>query len=343
MELSEAILQLCALSGPSGYEGEAADFAVSLLRPHMDEVSCDVMGNIIGVKRCGKPNARKLMIDAHIDEIGFVITGYEEGFLKFSSLGSVDARMLPSSEIKILTQPPIYGVVDALPPHILKADEMESTIKIEDLVIDIGMEQDAAMAAVPLGTSAVYNTQPRMLGDGQICAKALDDRACFAAIVKALKLVGDKPLPMDVYVTASTQEEVGTRGAGPAAYSIKPDYAIIVDVGHAATPDCKSTETCPSGGGVIISVGPNMNRAFTARARQLAEQREIKHSISVEPTGNSGTNARVIQVSREGIATCLLGIPLKYMHTPNEVISLSDAEATARLIAELILSPEVAE
>lgn len=337
MTIAERIIELSSMAGPAGFETSVAKRVSDMLTPLMDEVNIDVMGNVIGVRRCGKENARKLLFDAHLDEIGFIITGHEEGFLRFAALGGVDARMLPASEIKILTEPPIVGVVSVLPPHLLKADESDKTIKIEDLYLDIGLEQDAAQKAVPLGTACVYNTGVRLFGDSMLCGKALDDRASVACIMQALELLKTVELAVDLYVLASAQEEVGERGAKTGVYAINPDWCVVIDVDHAKTPDHKNSGAKTIGGGAVVSKGPNMNRPFTDYALKLAEEKGIKYQLGIEP-GDSGTNAAMIQISREGVATALLGLPLKYMHSPIETISLEDAEALASLLCAIAQS-----
>jgi putative aminopeptidase FrvX len=337
MAIADTIIELCSMAGPAGYEQAVAARVREMLSACMDEVRTDVLGNIIGIKRCGRENAKKLLFDAHIDEIGFIITGWDEGFLRFSALGGVDSRMLPASEIKILTEPPIVGIVGVLPPHILKADESDKTIKIEDLYIDVGLTQDEAKKAVPLGTAAVYNTGARLFGDGLICGKALDDRACFAGVLRALELLKDQKLEVDIYVLASVQEEVGERGARAGAFGIAPDWCVAIDVDHAKTPDSKEPGMKELGGGVIISKGTILNKPLTETAVKLAEVKDIKYQIGIE-AGDTGTNANYIQISREGVATALFGLPLKYMHTPVEVISLADAEAAALLLAEVAMA-----
>jgi endoglucanase len=332
MTLQDTILALCDLPGPAGYEEPVAALCKKLLEPYVDQVTTDVLGNVIGVRRCGKKNAKKLLLDAHIDEVGLIITGHEDGFLRFSALGGVDARMLPASEIKILTDPPVTGVIGVLSPHLLRGDESDKTIKTEDLFIDIGLDQEAAKKAVPLGTPAVFNTAPRVFGDGLICAKGLDDRVCFAALVRALELLKDKPLEVDLYILGSVQEELGTRGAKAAAFDIRPDWAVAVDVDYASSPDAKEHWLKSIGGGAVISKGPILNRRLTDLAAALAQERGIKYQIGVE-AGDTGTNARVINLPGAGVATALLDIPLRYMHSPVEVVSVQDAEATAQLLA----------
>ena len=335
MALKDTIIKLGAACGPSGFEQDVGKLAAGLLEPFMDEITTDVMGNVIGLRRCGKENAKKLMFDAHLDEIGFIVTGHEEGFLRFAAVGGVDARMLPASELKILTDPPVIGIVGAIPPHIQKPDESDKTIKIEDLYIDTGLSKEKAEKRIPIGTPAVYNTGARAFGDAMICGKAMDDRSCFACILRALELLKDETLGVDLYVLASSQEEVGTRGAKTGAFAVQPDWCVVVDVDHAKTPDHTKYDAMTLGGGVVISKGPNMNRKLTEQAVTLAEENSIAYQIGVEASGNSGTNTRVIQITGAGVATALFGLPLKYMHSPVEVISLEDAEAASALLCSV--------
>ena len=341
MDVAELLIELCSIPGPSGFEGQVAQRVRELLEAYMDETWIDVLGNVLGARRCGRDGARKILLDAHIDEIGLIITGAEDGFLRFASLGGLDARGLPASGVTILSEPPCYGVVCAMPPHVLKKEESVKTIKIEDMFIDIGLPQEEAVKAVPPGTPCVIASETQRFGENCICGKALDDRAGFAAVLRALEMLGDMDIPVDVYVMASVQEEVGTRGAAPGVFALQPDMCLVVDVGHAKTPDSKPFEvTDELGGGVIISRGPNINSELADTAVRLAGGNEIKFQIDVEPGGDSGTNARAIQISRGGVATAILGIPLKYMHSVREVVSLDDIECTARLLCEMVVSGE---
>lgn len=335
MTLEERILELSALPGPAGFEEKAAARVREMFAEVVDEVRVDVMGNVIGLRRCGRVNARRLMIDAHLDEIGFVVTGYEEGFLRFAADGSVDARMLPGAQVRVLTEPAMTGVIAVSPPHVLSKEDSDKVIKIEDLYIDVGLTQEEAARKIPLGTPAVFDVAPRVFGEGFITGKALDDRACLAVAIEAMGRLRDKPLAADVYLLASTQEELGRRGIKTAAYEIAPDWCVVLDADHAQTPDCKRYDIRRAGEGVVISTGPNMSRDLTERAVQLAKEKGIPCQIGVEP-GDSGTNAAAVQISREGVATALLGVPVKYMHSPVETLCLQDAKAAVDLLAALI-------
>jgi endoglucanase len=340
MDLKELTKKLCSLSGPSGFETAVFDFIADYVRPFADEIKTDAMGNLMAVKRCGRADAKMVLLDAHMDEIGFIVTGAEDGFLKFATLGGVDSRMLPAREVRVLTQPPLFGVIDVMPPHLLKADEMEKSIDIDKLTIDVGLSQDEAQRLVPPGTPVVYAEGCEELGSGQLCGKAMDDRACAAILLKAFETVCAKSLYVDVCCLISTQEEVGLRGAKVGAWAVNPDYAIVVDVTHAKTPD-GSEVTLEQGKGVAIGIGPNMNNAMGKQLFRLAEELDIPHQAEVCPGGSSGTNAAVVQVSQAGVATALLSLPLKYMHTPVETALNGDMESVLHLIVAYLEKGEV--
>ncbi|NCB73881.1 MAG: M42 family peptidase [Clostridia bacterium] len=333
MLLKETIIDLCGLSAPSGFEERAFSRIEELLKPFVDEIKTDAMGNLIAVKRCGNDKAKKLMFNAHMDEIGMIVTGFEKGFLRFSNLGGIDPRMLPAREIKVLTNPPVFGVIDTMPPHTLSAEEMDKAIDPNRLFIDIGMSEEEAKKRVPLGTSAVFAGGVDELCEGVICGKALDDRACVSIIVKIMEAISAKELNIDIYCLISTQEEIGSRGAICGTYGINPDYAVVIDVTHAATPDSKKGETLDMRGGAAIGVGPNMNRGITNALIALAEEKNLPYQLEIMG-GSSGTDGWVIQVCREGVSTAVVSLPLKYMHSPVEIMDISDAEAIVSLLAE---------
>lgn len=339
MTLVELTKYLCSLAGPSGFEEPVCKWLTEYARPFADEIKTDVMGNFLAVKRCGKPGAKSLLLDAHMDEVGLIVTAVEEGFLRFECIGGIDHRMLPAREVRVLTDPPLYGIVNTMPPHVLPPDEMGNTIPADKLRIDIGMSQESAEKAVLPGTPVVYAGGCEELGGSQLCGKAMDDRSCAAIILKAFEDLSGKELPVDVYCLISSQEEVGGRGAMVAAWNTEPDYAIVVDVTHAKTPDGKDVIT-DSGKGVAIGIGPNMNRAMTMELFRLAKEREIPFQTEVCPS-HSGTNAEEIQVSRQGVATAVLSLPLKYMHTPLETARVEDMEAIRQLIVAYAETMEV--
>lgn len=335
MDLQKTLEQLCALPGPSGFEGEAAKGAMELLRPLVDEVYFTRLGSVVGVRRCGKARAQKLLLDAHVDEIGIMITGEEDGFLLFRTLGGVDPRMLCDREITLLTDPPTFGVVACLPPHVQTAEDMSKSTPVSELYLDIGSSGEQAKKRVPIGTPGVFRGGCTPLGEDQCCGKALDDRACMTAIVRALELLQGQELNVDLYVLFSTQEETSSAGAVTAVNAIAPDICVAVDVTHGQTPDGPKDKTFALGGGPAIGMGPNMSRQLTRTLLDIAGKEKIDHHIEVM-SGHTGTNAWPMQICREGIATAVVSLPLKYMHTPVEVISRTDLESTAKLLAAFV-------
>ena len=332
MQLKEMIIRLSEASGPSGHETAAQSAAEELLRPLVDEIRYDRMGNLIALKRCADACAPTVMLDAHMDEIGLIVTGYVKGFLRFQTLGGVDARMLPALEVKLLADEPMYGVIDTLPPHILSAEEREKPLPADKLYIDVGLEEEELKRRVPLGTAAVFSTKCFALGENRLCGKAMDDRSCAAILIRVLQLLESSELNCHVALLLSVQEEVGCRGAVTGAFSVAPEAAIAVDVTHGQSPDAPKSETFALGGGPVIGVGPNVNRELSDKLLSLAASEDMTVQIEVMP-GHSGTDAWPIQISREGVATAVLSLPLRYMHTPVEVLDLRDAENCAKLIS----------
>ena len=324
---------LCGQAAPSGFETSVARTAMELLRPLVDEVYQDRLGNVIGMRRCGREGAPLLLLDAHLDEIGLIVTGVEDGFLRFRSIGGVDPRVLVDQEMTVLTEPPLFGVVSCLPPHVLKAGDSDKAQTIEQLAIDIGLPQEKAEQAVPVGTPVVCRSQGAALGVSRFCGRALDDRACFAVLLRAAQLLQDTPLDVDLCLLGSVFEETGGWGAQTAAYGLAPDYCVAVDVTFARSSGVSEEEApCKLGGRPAVGVGPIIPRWMSGRFKAKAAQQEIPCQTEIL-SGRTGTNGDDFQTAREGIATAVLSLPLRYMHTPAEVVDLEDMERTARLLS----------
>ena len=328
--MRQALERLCTCTAPSGFEAPAAAVAAELLRPLVDEVSIDRMGNVLGVRRSNTPDAPKLLLDAHLDEIGLIVTGVEDGFLRFRSIGGVDPRMLPGRELVVLTDPPLRGLV-ACPAG---GDE-DKSVPLNELYVDVGLSQSEAERAVPVGTPMVYRAGCFPLGEEQMCGKSMDDRACFVTLLRAAELLRDKELDVELHILGSTREEVSGAGAVVGTWAVAPDFCVAVDVTHGKTPDGPADKTFVLGGGPAIGVGPNMTRWMTARMVAKAREHSIPYQLEIM-SGHTGTNGWEMQISREGVATSVLSLPLKYMHTPVETLSLADMEGVAQLLAAFV-------
>ncbi len=342
MDIFKTIETLCSVPAVSGSEQLAAVRATRLLNEYTDEVATDSLGNVIGFRRCGANNAKCILLDAHIDEIGLIVTGYAGDFLTFETVGGVDARMLPAREVTVLADESYPGVITCLPPHVQTAEDMNKSIAKDKLYIDVGLKNPKEK--IPVGTRVVYNANCVKLQNKYISGRALDDRAGFASLLLALDMLKNKHLNLDIAILGSVQEEVGCRGAKVGAYSVNPDWAVAVDVTHGTTPDAGKPRTFDLGSGVAIGIGPNINRKISDSLQKIAKDKKIAHTLEVME-GETGTNAWPIQVARSGIATGLLSIPLRYMHTPFETLCEKDVRAVAKLLSEFILylSAEVAK
>lgn len=312
-----------------------AAVAQEFLAPWMDEVWQDRLGNVIGVRRCGNPHAKKLLLDAHLDQIGLMATGAEDGYLRFASVGGVDPRMLPNREVTILTKPPRFGIISCLPPHVLSAQEREKAPALSEYYVDTGLTQEAVEHEIPVGTPMVFRDSFLELAGGRICSGALDDRACFAALLRAAQLLSEEVLDVDLYIMGSTREEIGGTGAIVGTNAINPDFCVAVDVTHGATPDSAKGRAYVLGGGPAVGIGPNMTRWMSRRLLAQAQEQGIPVQKEVMG-GDTGTNAWGMQICNEGIATAVLSLPLRYMHTPVEVVDLADLEQIAQLLAAFI-------
>ena len=335
MDMFETIRTLSEAPGPSGFERAAAEQAGRLLEPLVDRTWMDRLGNVIGVRYSPRRGAPRLLLDAHLDEVGFIVTGHEEGFLRFASLGGVDPRVLPDREMTVLTDPPRFGVVATKPPHVMAEGESDKAIPLKDLRIDVGLSQERAQTEIPVGTPIVFREKCRKLDEYRVAGKALDDRSCFAVLLRTLELLRDRELDVDLYVLGSCREEINSAGATVGAYGINPQMAVAVDVTFGRSADTPKEKTFPLGEGPVIGVGPNMARWMSRRFQEKAEALHMPCQIEVM-SGRTGTNGWEIQVSREGVAAAILSLPLNYMHTPLEVIDLRDVESCAQLLAAFV-------
>ncbi|MGN1014912.1 MAG: M42 family metallopeptidase [Butyricicoccus sp.] len=327
--MKEQLYQLCCADGVTGFEGNAAAVAQQLLEPYCDRTEIDKNGSVIGWLSCGKPGAKTVLLDAHLDQIGFMVTDVlDGGFLRFTQVGGVDPRMLLGAEVTILSNPPRYGVISCMPPHLLVAGDADKAVPMHEMLVDTGLKD--AKSVIRIGTPIVFGECPCELAGGQMTGKCLDDRAGFYSIVQAMKKLHDVERSVDIVVCGSVHEETDSLGALAAAFRIRPDYGIAVDVTHAKTPDAPSDETFEFGR-VMIGMGPNLHRGLTGLLQKTARAYEIPYDLEVME-GNTGTNAWDMQVVRTGIAMGLLSIPLKYMHSPIETIQLSDVELVGELL-----------
>ena len=334
METKELIFDVCSLMSINGYEYESSEKLEKIVLPYFDECEKDSVGNHIFIKRCGKPNAKKLFIDTHYDEIGLMVKGItDEGFLCVCSIGGVDARLLPCAEVTVYGKgKTIRGIALDKPGCIRKEDEKGKLTPITDILVDTGLDKIEISKYVDIGTPVGFAPVYGEIGDGYYFGKSLDDKLCSVAVIKAMEFVDPEKLGCDVYFSMSCREEVGHRAVSAAAFRIEPDAAIVLDVTFGLGPDGKKGAEMKMGGGAIVSLSVILDKKLTDKVIGTAKEKEIPYQICLEGVG-TGTHADDVAFVGRGIPTALLGIPIYFMHTPVETTKLDDVEATAKLLA----------
>ena len=330
------LVDLLDARSPTGHEYEAQAVVDRHVESKADVYRKDTMGNRFAtVNPEGDPS---ILFAGHIDELGLIITYInDDGFVYFDTLGGHDKSMISGRRVSILTSNGVVkGVTGKRAIHLMSPEDRKKVPETHEIWIDLGVKNKAeAEALVRIGDSAVYDQSFELIRGSVGVARAFDDKAGAYAVMEAvLRLSKEKKLAARVTAAATTQEEIGTRGAMTAAFSENPDFAIAVDVGHATdSPDCDPRKygMFKQGAGPIICRGPNINPVIFDKIVACAEANNIPYQIEADPRP-TGTDARAIQVAQAGIATGLLSIPLRYMHTPSEMVDLEDVEHTVQLL-----------
>lgn len=330
--------RLLATVSPSGYEDEAAQVWADEARTFADEVRSDTQGNVIAVvNKGGKP---RVMLAGHMDEIGFMITHIDDqGFLYFGQIGGWDPQIVQGQRVWIRTKNgKIPGVIGKKPIHLIKEEDRNRVTKIEELWIDIGAKDKAeAEKLVRIGDPAVIDYGFLELRNGLVVSRGFDDKAGAFVVLEAARMLAKLKPKAEVYAVATVQEEVGLRGAHTSAYGIDPLVGIAVDVGFATdfptmAEEQKRVGAAKVGHGPMIGRGPTYNHKVVELLIETAQEHKIPYQLNGEPRG-MGTDAYAMQMTRAGIAAGLVSVPNRYMHSPCELVSLSDLENAYQLIA----------
>jgi endoglucanase len=338
VQVAEFLKEITEATGVSGAECQVAEIIAKSLGKWADEVRSDTLGNVIAFKRGeGLPSGEhpRIMLAGHMDEIGLMVSAIDQGFLRFVTVGGFDVRTLPGQEVLVHGRHLLPGIIGCRPPHVLAPQENEKPVPLEELFIDVGLEAVALAGLVEVGDMVTIQREQVKLAGGHLAGKAMDDRAAVAAIAACLELLAKRRHGWDVYAVATAQEEVGLRGAATSAFGVAPQLAIAIDVTFGNQFGVPETDTLAMGGGPPIGLGANFHPRVYERLVETAKACEIPYQIDPIP-GRSGTDAWAIQVSREGVPTALLSIPVRYMHTAVETVNVQDIERAARLLAEFI-------
>ena len=302
--------------------------------PHAE----DAMGNLIATVRPAAEGGPHLLLDAHLDEIAFVVTSVDDGgFVHVDKAGGIDARILAAHEVTIFGRARLFGVFASRPPHLAEKGDENRLPAAREVAVDIGLPRDRAMELVKPGDFVFLRRTAAMLAGGSLpggllTGKALDNRGGVAVLLRALELLGDGARNVGVTAVFSLAEELGERGAKVSAFAGNPDTALIVDASHALSREAPAEKCGEFGKGPMLGVSPTLDVGVTDRLEALAQEHGVPYQREIMP-GDTGTNASVIALSRGGVRTGLLSFPLRNMHTAAETVALCDVEATARLVA----------
>ena len=275
-----------------------------------------------------------LLLDAHIDEVGFIVTNvFDDGFVKVSNVGGIDPRILPASRVIIHGKEKVSAVFTSTPPHLAKNES--DVVTIDDIMLDTGLGK-SVRDIVSVGDFATFDSSFATLHGSRVTGKSFDDRSAVVALIELASRIYDKDIPYNIVISLSEQEELGTRGAVTSAFANECDEAIAVDVSFGTQPTVSAEESGKLGGGVMIGISPILSKEMTDRLTLLAKENGISHQFEVMG-GKTGTDADVISVSKSGIPSALLSIPLRNMHTPVEIIDINDLSCVADLLEKYIL------
>lgn len=323
----------------SGHEHPVRDVIAGVWRDLSDEVRVDPLGSLIAIRNGrGRKPRPKIMLAAHMDNIGLMVAGHVGEFLRVSAIGGIDARVMPGQPVTVHGRRDLPGLVVAPPDFLLPSAQRGGVALVPELLIDLGLGAAEVAAQVRVGDVVSFAQPPLALNGGLLASPALDNRASVAAVTVCLEALADRSHVWDVLAVATTQEEVGLYGAQTAAYALAPQLAIAIDVTFGTGPAARdfADRTYELGKGPTIAFGPNLHPVLYKHLSDCAER--CGHPFQPEPVAaHSGTDARAIQIAREGVPCALLGIPLRNMHTPVEVVHPQDVYTTGRLMADFIV------
>ncbi|MHC5110672.1 MAG: M42 family metallopeptidase [Planctomycetota bacterium] len=338
-ESLEFLQTLQQTPSPSGFEQPIQRIVRKRMKPFADTIETDVHGNVIvGINPKGNP---RVMLSGHCDQIGLMVKHIDDrGYLYFASIGGIDPSVLPGTRVVVHSQHgPIDGVIGRKPVHVMKPEERGGKVELQSLWIDIGaVDKKEVQKVIRIGDPVTFTLDMVHLGQDFVTSPAFDNKCGLFVVMEALRLCSIKKLRCALFAVSTVQEEIGLRGARTSCYGIDPTVGIAVDVAHATDyPDMdkRTNGDLKLGGGPVIVRGANVNPKLEAMLAETARKKRIGVQWEGTP-GGTPTDANVMQVTRQGVATSLVSVANRYMHTQVEVVSLSDLEKTARLIADTV-------
>lgn len=333
--------QILETPSPSGYERPVQDLVREYVADFADEVTTDLHGNVIAAANTAAP--MRVMFAGHCDQIGLLVQHVDtDGFIYVQPIGGWDVQVLIGQRMTIWTeQGPVQGVIARKPIHLLSDEERKQIPKMKDLWVDIGAKnKEEALSVVRIGDPLTLDLIYRDLRNNMAISPAMDDKCGLWIVLEAMRRACKKKLRCALYAVSTVQEEIGLRGARTSSFGIDPQVGIAVDVTHATdcpTVDKKEEGDVALGKGPVVYRGPNMNPRVVERLIRVADDNKIPYQMAAESRA-TGTDANAMQVNRAGMATGLVSVANRYMHSPVEMISLEDIDHSADLLAEFALS-----
>jgi len=339
-DLLNLLKEMLSASGLSGFEGPIREIIREAWEPLTDELSISKIGSLHGLKKGqGDQPRKRVLISAHMDAIGMMVTQVEDGLMRVTEIGGLDHRILPGQPVTVHGRKDLPGIVVQPPGHLLPESAGDGPVEMKYLFVDVGLMPDEVAELVRVGDTVSYAQEPLELTGEALAGHTLDNRVSVAAATLCLEALQGRVHDWDVWAVASAQEEETLGGALTSPFDIRPDIAIIIDVCFAKGPGSSDWRSLPFGEGVGIGYGPNIHPALYDAFEKKAKELEIPYHRDLMPK-MSGTDAMAVQVVAEGIPCAVLGIPLRYMHTPVEMVSLKDIRRAGRLMAEFIADLE---
>ena len=340
-DLLPLLISLLTASGLSGHEAPIREIIESAWHPLTDELSVSRLGSLHGLKNGVGPKPRPtLLIASHMDAIGLMVTSIQDGFLRVTEVGGLDARVLPGQLVTVHGRRDLPGVIVQPPAHVLPSGAQDGPVPIKYLLVDTGMRPRQVQRQVRIGDLISFSQEPIQLQGDTLAGRSLDNRASVAALTLCLEELQTRKHTWDVWAVATSQEEETMGGARTSAFQLRPDLAVAVDVTWGKSPNTPEHKTFPLGKGLTLGWGPNIHPGLHKSFIEVADQFEIPYAVEVMPR-HSGTDAFALQVAAEGIPTMVVSIPLRYMHTPVEVVALKDIKRTSHLLSEFITQLDI--
>ncbi len=333
-ELQPFLKTLISAPGLSGHEAPIRKLIEAEWQPLCDQINVSRLGSLQALRLGTEDEPRNsLLLAAHMDAIGMMVTGITDGFLRATQIGGIDPRVLPGQIVTVHGHQDLPGMIVQPPPHQMPAEYANSPVPLNHLLIDVGLNPRQVTRLVRVGNLVSFAQPPLDLSSDILVGHSLDNRASVAAVTFCLESLQKRTLAWDVWAVATTQEEETLGGAATSAFGLRPTLAVAIDMTFGASPGSPGHKTFPIGKGITLGWGPNIHPALFKVFKELAERLEIPYKMEVMPR-NSGTDAIAMQVAAEGVPTMVISIPLRYMHTPVEMVSLKDIQRAGRLLAE---------